>query len=234
MTGASSGIGAAIARHALDHGARVAGLARRADRLGAIDDLVAIPADVTDPAAATAAVQASVTALGGLDALVNAAGINRPGLVGDTDHADWSAVFATNVLGLLSVTRAAMPALRDGVEPSIVNISSNSGHRVLSPQNGVYAASKHAVVALSDALRKELAGRVRVIDVAPGYVQDTEIHRDYEGPHRAEADERQRTEGMALDHFADLVLDFLAQPPDVEVRSVLVTRTGYDPAPYGT
>ena len=127
-----------------------------------------------------------------------------------------------------------MPALLGGVGPSIVNISSNSGHRVLSPQNGVYAASKHAVVALSESLRKELAGRVRVIDIAPGYVRDTEIHRDYVGPHRAEADERQRVNGMDLDHFAGLVLDLVAQPPDVEVRSVLVTRTGYAPAPYGT
>lgn len=234
VTGASSGIGAAIARRALERGAHVAGLARRADRLASIEGLLAAPADVTDSAAATAAVEAATGDLGGLDVLVNAAGINRPGLVADTGHDDWSAVFSTNVLGVLSVTKAAMPALRAGVEPSIVNISSNSGYRVVSPENGVYAASKSAVVALSDALRKELAGEVRVMDIAPGYVQDTEIHRDYDGPHRAEADERQRREGMAIEHFADLVLDLMAQPADVQVQSALVTRTGYDPAPYGT
>lgn len=234
VTGASSGIGESIARMALARGAAVAGLARRADRLDAIDEMTAVAADVSDPRAAGAAVELAIDSLGGLDVLVNAAGINRPGLIADTGPEDWEAVFSTNVLGLLAVTKAAMPALRAGTEPSVVNISSNAGHGVVSPENGVYAASKSAVVFLSDSLRKELAGEVRVIEVAPGYVQDTEIHRDYDGPHRAEADERQRIHGMQLDHFAQLVLDLVAQPADVQVQSVLVTKTGYVARPYGT
>lgn len=228
VAGASSGIGEAVAREALGRGMRVAGLARRPDRLAEVDGLVPVVADVTDPAGAAAAVHAAVDRLGGLDGLVYAAGINRPGLVADTDHDDWAAMFATNVLGLLTVAKAAMPALHAGDEPVVVTITSTSAGRVLSPQNGVYGASKAAVRVLSDALRLELEGEVRVVEVAPGYVRDTEIHRDYEPDHKAQADARQQEHGMERAHVARLIVDLLAQPADVEVRTLTVTRPGYD------
>ncbi len=208
-------------------------MARRADRLATIDGLIPAAADVTDGGAVSAAVGEVVDELGGLDALVNAAGINRPGLIADTSEEDWRAILDTNVIGLLNVTRPAMAALRTGVDPTIVNISSNAGHHVTSAQNAVYAASKAAVVALSDALRLELAGQVRVVEVAPGYVRGTEIHRDYrDAEHKREADQRQETHGMELAHFAELVLGFIAQPGDVQVQSALVTKTGYVARPY--
>jgi len=233
VTGASSGIGRAIAAAALRSGASVAGLARRTHLLAEVSGLVPVACDITDNGAAGEAVRAAVGELGGLDVLVNAAGINRPGLIEDTEPEDWRAVFGTNVLGLLAVTQAAIPSLRVGMEPTVVNISSNSGHRVLSPVNGVYAASKAAVVMLSDAMRKELGPEVRVMDIAPGYVRDTEIHAGYTDPeHRREADERQQSSGMELDHFADLVVGLIAQPGDVAVQSLLVTKTGYEPQPY--
>lgn len=228
VAGASSGIGEAVAREALGRGWSVAGLARRADRLAAVEGLEPAVADVTDPTEATAAVQAAVERLGGLDGLVYAVGVNRPGLVADTDHRDWEAVFATNVLGLLTVAKAALPALRAGDDAVAVTITSTSAGRVLSPQNGVYGASKAAVRVLSDALRLELEGEVRVVEVAPGYVRDTEIHRDYEPDHKAQADARQQEHGMERAHVARLVVDLMAQPADVEVRTLTVTRPGYD------
>ena len=235
ITGASSGIGRAIAVSALRSGASVAGLARRESRLAEVSGLIPLSCDITDHVAVSESIQEAERQLGGLDALVNAAGINRPGPIADADPLSWREVFDTNVLGLLAVSQAAIPALRRGSEPTVVNISSNSGHRVLSPANGVYAASKAAVVMLSDAMRKEFGPAVRVMDIAPGYVRDTEIHSGYTDPdHRREADERQRSSGIDLGHFADLVVALMAQPGDVAVQSVLVTKTGYAPRPYGS
>jgi NADP-dependent 3-hydroxy acid dehydrogenase YdfG len=173
-------------------------------------------------------VAGATAALGGLDGVVVTAGVNRPGLVADTTFDEWQTVLATNVLGLLNVVKAAMPALAEGRDPTVVTISSNAAHQVTSPQNAVYAASKAAVRTLSDALRLERAGVVRVAEIAPAYVRDTEIHREYRDPrHKAEADERQQANGMDLEHVAGLIVDVLAQPADIEVRSLLVSKPGY-------
>ncbi|WP_214368246.1 SDR family oxidoreductase [Pseudonocardia sp. H11422] len=126
VAGASSGIGAAVARAAAACGARVALLARRRDPLDALaaeltgahgpGAAVVVPADITDDTAAGAAVDAAAEQLGGLDALVNAAGVFHAGPVGDTGPAQWRAIFDLNVVGLLVVTRAALPHLRaDGI-----------------------------------------------------------------------------------------------------------------------
>ncbi|MGI9578575.1 MAG: SDR family oxidoreductase [Microthrixaceae bacterium] len=227
VTGASSGIGAGVANEALRRGALVAGVGRRRERLEALSGLAAITADLTDPAAATAAVLSATEQLGGLDVVVNAAGINRPGLVTATTHEDWSAMFATNVLAVLSVSQTAIPALLAGNDPVIVNISSTSGLRVLSAQNGVYAATKAALRSVSASLRLELEGAARVVDFAPGYVRDTDIHRDYEPEHRREADQRQRDFGMDLRDVAALIVDLIAQPAGIEVNELVVTKPGY-------
>jgi len=134
VTGGSAGIGAAVAGAAIGAGARVSPLARKggrptevADRLGS--NAVPVTCDITDMDAVPGVVAEAVAGLGGLDVVVNSAGMFTVGGLSDTDPAAWRAMFEVNVLGLLAVTKAAVPHLRAGNSPSVVNISSTSGRR---------------------------------------------------------------------------------------------------------
>ena len=217
VTGASSGIGRAIAVACAEAGATVAGLARRAERLEALSashGIVPVVGDVTAGGAA-GLVATAVEGLGGLDVLVNSAGIARMGLIAETDPADWRAMFDVNVLGLLEVTQAAIPALKAN-GGSIVNISSMSGRRIPAAAGGVYSATKFAVHAISEALRMELQeSGVRVTTVSPGFVS-TEIFDDQ--PDSAVID-RYRTlakeVGMQVEDVAAAVLHALTAPASV-------------------
>ncbi|WP_232666305.1 SDR family oxidoreductase [Pseudonocardia sp. TRM90224] len=227
ITGASSGIGAAVARAAAGSGAKVALLARRK---GPLDELAAelggtaVVADITDDAAAEAAVDTAAEALGGLDALVNSAGAFTPGPVGATDPAVWRSMIDLNVVALLVLTRAAIPHLRAGTSPTIVNLSSMSGRRVPNALAGVYAATKHAVHAASEGLRQELGpAGIRVTTVAPGFV-DTPIAASWpDGPVREHFEERLRNAGLDPAAVAAAVVHVLALPPDVQVVEYAVT-----------
>lgn len=227
VTGASSGIGAAVAMAAAAAGARVALLARRPaplDDLAAETGGVAVPADVTDDDAVASAVEAAAVELGGLDALVNSAGMFAPGPVADTDPDAWRAMFAVNVVGLLVVTKAALPYLRDGVAPTVVNVSSMSGRRVPTAAAGVYAATKHAVHAASEGLRQELApDGIRVTTVAPGFVNTPIADTWADGPIRDRFVERLATVGLDPDHVAAAVVHVLGLPADVQVVEYAVT-----------
>lgn len=223
VTGASSGIGAATARALAGAGARVALLARRAELLAELADTVpgavAVPADLTDDDAAAAAVEQAAGRLGGLDALVNAAGVFHAGPVasdGPGTPQQWRQMFGLNVVALLVTTRAAAPHLERGVSPAVVNVSSMSGRRVPTAAGAVYAATKHAVHAVSDGLRMELAPRgVRVTTVAPGFVR-TPILDDWpEGPLRDRFRERLDTVGLDPAVVADAVLHVLTSPAQV-------------------
>lgn len=222
VTGASSGIGEAVARAVTDAGGRVALLARRADRLTELSDqlngAVAIECDITDHDAVPAAVAAAAAGLDGLDGLVNAAGVFTLGAVSDTDPTVWRAMFDVNVLGLLTVTKAAVPHLTGGDAPAVVNVSSMSGRRVPRLDSGVYAATKFAVHALGDALRLELApAGIRVTTVAPGLV-DTDIAAGWPaGPDTDAFRDRLRTDGLPPKAVADAVVHVLGTPPGVNV-----------------
>jgi len=226
VTGASSGIGEATARAAAAAGARVALLARSEDKLRTLAEelgAVAVPADVVDAGAARAAVAATADALGGLDGLVNAAGVARPGPIATTSPSDWQLTFDVNVRGLLHVTQAALPHLAAAERSDVVNVSSMSGRRVGSPEMAVYAASKAAVHALSEGLRREVAvDRVRVSVVAPGFVR-TGIF----DAHDSEAAERLGRKGqeIGLDprHVADRIVEVLAAPAEVVLVEVAMT-----------
>lgn len=224
MTGASSGIGAATSRALAAAGHRVALLARSVDRIGELAgelDAVAVPADVTDLDGLTAAVDEAADALGGLDGLVNSAGVAMTGGVQDGDPAHWRTMFDVNVLGLLHATRAALPHLRQADLADVVNISSMSGRRVASAELAIYAGSKHAVHAISQGMATELKETpVRVTVVAPGYV-DTPI---FDGIDEAYG-ERTSTLGLSPEQVADQVLHVVEQPADIRLVEVAMVST---------
>jgi NADP-dependent 3-hydroxy acid dehydrogenase YdfG len=218
VTGGSSGIGAATARAAAAAGARVALLARREGPLTALArelDGVAVPADVTDAEAAHTAVDRAAEELGGLDGVVNAAGLVRPGDVATADPASWRAMFDVNVLGLLHVTQPAIAHLRTVGGGDVVNVSSMSGRRIGSTEMATYAASKAAVHALSEGLRRELQpDGIRVAVVAPGLV-DTPIFEGVEGDTADRLRDAVATKGLPVGTVADAIVRILAAPPEL-------------------
>jgi NAD(P)-dependent dehydrogenase (short-subunit alcohol dehydrogenase family) len=165
VTGGASGIGLACARRLARDGAAVAILDRDDS---APPDFVLVRADVTDDAQVRAAVDEAVRRLGGLDVLVNNAGIGAQGNVEANDDAEWHRVLDVNVLGLVRVTRAALPALRRSPSAAIVNTCSIAATAGL-PNRALYSASKGAVLSLTRAIAADLITEgIRVNAVNPG------------------------------------------------------------------
>lgn len=166
VTGGASGIGAAIVQTLLDGGARVAILDR--DVAGANPGAFAVQADVSDDASVRAAIDAAATVLGGLDTVVNNAGIGAQGTVADNSDDEWHRVYDINVLGMVRVTRAALPHLREAGHASIVNTCSIAA-TVGLPQRALYSATKGAVLSLTRAMAADhLREGIRVNCVNPG------------------------------------------------------------------
>lgn len=176
ITGASSGIGAALAVELHRRGARLALTARREDALRqvatACGNAVVLPGDVADAVAAEACVVSAQRALGSLDCVVLNAGYGLARLGWETSDAEWRAILATNLLGTAAGVRAAVPlmraqALRDGWRGQIVIVSSALARRA-APDTAAYSASKAAQLSLAEALRVELAPeRIMVTSVHP-------------------------------------------------------------------
>lgn len=166
VTGGGSGIGQAIATLLQERGARVAVL--DLDPSGAPEGALAVKTDVTDDASVRAAVETVVSELGGLDVLVNNAGIGAQGTVADNDDEEWRRVLDVNVLGMVRTSRAALPHLRRSDAAVIVNTGSIVATAGL-PQRALYSASKGAVLALTRAMAADhLAEGIRVNCVNPG------------------------------------------------------------------
>jgi len=176
VTGASSGIGRATAVELARRGHLVFAAARREEVLAGLAastaNIQAVSLDVTDAGSvrhAWAKIQAG-TGGAGVDVLVNNAGFALPGPIEILPGADVQRQFATNVFGLLTMTRTVLPAMRERGSGRIINISSLVG-RTTFPGMGVYGATKYAVEALSDALRQEVAGfGIKVVIIEPGFV----------------------------------------------------------------
>lgn len=184
VTGASSGIGEATAKKLAEHGASVAVVARRQDRLDALvtkieaagGTAVAIVADIADRGQAETAVQTVIERFGRLDILINNAGLMLLGTVLDQDVEEWERMIAVNQKGLLYMTNAALPylliAAEDGLREvaDIVNISSIAGRQAW-PKFGVYSMTKFGVQGFTEALRQEVTQKhVRVGVLQPGAV----------------------------------------------------------------
>lgn len=230
VTGATAGIGAATARAFVQAGAHVIATGRRAERLDALAaDLEGAPGtletlvlDVTDPGA--------VAALGGTDAvdvdiLVNNAGLARgKGPIQIGSYGDWKEMVDTNILGLLSVSKACFPALTNR-HGHIVNLGSVAG-RYVYPGGNVYSATKFAVRALSESMRIDLQGTgIRVTTIAPGAV-DTEFSEvRYHGDKEKAAKVYQGYEPLHADDIADTILWSCSRPAHVNIQELVVYPT---------
>lgn len=235
VTGASSGIGEATALALAGAGAKVALGARRTDRIEALarrisdagGTAVALEVDVSDEAAARAFVTGAHAELGGLDVLVNNAGVMLLGPIEGADTEQWRRMVDVNVLGLLYVTHAALPLMREAGRGHVVNVSSVAG-RFARAGSGVYNLTKFGVNAFSEALRQETAGSgVRVTMIEPGYVE-TELQDHNEGEVRDRIAQMREDIGEPLQagDIAEAILYAVAAPPHVAVNEVLIRPAG--------
>ena len=176
VTGGASGIGRATAELLRERGCSVAVLDRDAGTPGRAD-LVAVQADVSDDESVRAGVRAALGALGGLDILINNAGIGAQGTVEDNPDSEWQRVLDVNVIGMARVTRAALPALRESRAAAIVNTCSIAATAGL-PQRVLYSASKGAVLSFTLALAADLLPEgIRVNAVNPGTADTPWVQR---------------------------------------------------------
>jgi NADP-dependent 3-hydroxy acid dehydrogenase YdfG len=242
VTGASSGIGHATARALAGHGAAVALVARRMERLDALAAAIekdggralAIGADISDRAQAGGAVERTVSELGRLDTVVNNAGVMLLGPAEGAPIEEWERMVSLNVMGLLYVSHAALPHLLKAAEgeprqvADLVNISSVAG-RIARGGSSVYNLTKFGVAAFSEALRQEVGGRhVRISVVEPGAVA-TELITHVRQEVLAELAKRfGRMDPLLSDDIADAIAYIVTRPRRVAVNEMLVRPTNQE------
>ena len=226
VTGASSGIGEATARGLAEVGFHLVLGARRDDRTNALaKELGArgLHLDVMDLASIEAFVRAIDNEFGKVEVLINNAGL-AAGLdpLADGSDADWSQMLATNVLGLLRVTRAMLPLLRKAPSSHIVNLGSVAGFEVY-PGGVGYTASKHAVRAITKTLRLELMGEpIRVSEVAPGMVETEFSIVRFKGDTARAAAVYKGMQPLTGADVAECIVWVVTRPPHVNIDELVV------------
>jgi NADP-dependent 3-hydroxy acid dehydrogenase YdfG len=234
ITGASSGLGEATARHLAIEGAKLVLGARRLDRLQALAQELnlgtdaAVETDVTDREQVKRLVDAAVAAHGRIDVIVNNAGLmpHSPLERGKVD--DWDRMIDVNLKGVLYGIAAALPHMTRQKSGHIINVSSVAGHKV-RPGSAVYAATKAAVRMLSEGLRQEVKPyNIRTTIISPGAVQSELPQSITEADVAKGIQDFYTAYAIPADSFARMVAFAISQPEDVDVNEILFRPTAQE------
>ena len=233
ITGASSGLGEATARHLSSQGATVVLGARRADRIQALSaeltssgaKSLALITDVTHADQVHRLVDAAVETFGRIDVMLNNAGLMPHSPLERLKIEDWDQMIDVNIKGVLYGIAAALPYMKDQKSGHFINVSSVAGHKIRAG-GVVYAATKHAVRVISEGLRMEVKPyNIRTTVISPGAL-DTELVDRITEPDIREGI-RKMTDEMALpaETFARMVAFAMSQPEEVDVNEILFRPT---------
>ncbi|EPE2648365.1 SDR family oxidoreductase [Vibrio fluvialis] len=233
ITGASSGIGEAIARRLSAEGHPLLLLARRVERLEALNlsNTLCARVDVTEQASFEAAIANAEAEFGPADALINNAGVMLLGQIDTQDASEWKRMFDVNVLGLLNGMQAVLAPMKARNTGTIINISSIAGKKTF-PDHAAYCGTKFAVHAISENVREEVAAsNVRVTTIAPGAVETELVSHITSDAIKSGYDAWKQEMGGVLDadDVARAVVFAYQQPQNVCIREIALAPTKQQP-----
>lgn len=233
ITGASSGIGEAIARRFSEVGYPLLLIARRVEKLDAFNlpNTMCKKVDVTDSNSFKQAIQDAESQYGPVECLINNAGLMLLGQIDKQDASEWERMYSLNVLALLNCMQTVLTSMKDRKSGTIINISSVAGRKTFA-NHAAYCGTKFAVSAISENVREEVAGYgVRVSAICPGAVE-TELlgHTTSDDIKTGYEDWKQGMGGaLVADDIAQSALFIFEQPQSVCIRELVVAATGQEP-----
>ncbi len=233
ITGASSGIGEAIARRFSEEGHPLLLVARRVERLEALNlpNTLCEKVDVTDQASLITAIEKAEALFGPADVLVNNAGVMLLGQIDTQDAAEWKRMFDVNVLGLLNGMHSVLASMKARNSGTIINISSIAGKKTF-PDHAAYCGTKFAVHAISENVREEVApSNVRVTTIAPGAAETELLSHTTSQDIKDGYDAWKVDMGgvLAADDVARAVMFAYQQPQNVCIREIALAPTKQQP-----
>jgi NADP-dependent 3-hydroxy acid dehydrogenase YdfG len=224
ITGASSGIGESTARLLYAKGYTLGLLARSADKLKTLSqelgtNAIVLPCDVTDYDAVKSSIDQFVAKLGDIDVLVNNAGLGYFDTLVGGKIEEWHTMVDVNVKGVLNCLHVALPSLIRNTG-HVVNLGSLASHQVF-PNSGVYCATKHALIAISNSLRLELPDKLRVTTISPGSVDTPFIHST-SNPQMLEQYNDYFAAGLRPEMIADQIVHAIEAPAGSVISEIII------------
>jgi NADP-dependent 3-hydroxy acid dehydrogenase YdfG len=228
ITGASSGIGEAAALRLAHDGHRLFLGARRTERLDALVKRIEAAGgsasfrrlDVTDAADVQQFVTNAADTYGGVDVMINNAGVMPLSALAENKIDEWNQMIDVNIRGVLHGISAALPVMKAQGSGHIINVASIGAHEV-EPTAAVYCATKFAVWAITEGLRKEQAGDIRVTVISPG-VTESELAESISDAQARDAMRQYRALAIPASAIADAITFAIGQPPEVDVNEITV------------